>query len=88
MLHAAGFLITQIALKQAHERGHFGSGPAPVIRRERVERQSPNAQLDGGFHDAAHCQRARAVTLDARDSPGRGPTPVAIHDDRDVNHLL
>src|SRR5262249_9175509 len=66
------------------EAAHFVLGTIPVLGRECVDRDDPNAEIGGGSQDLADVLGAGAVAGDSVPAaPGR-PTTVAIHDDRDV----
>ena len=70
--------------QERHQRAHFLGGPQPVLRRERVQRQSVDAELAGGAHDLADRVDAGLVSRDAGESAGGRPAAVSVHDDRDV----
>src|SRR5690606_30186098 len=59
----------------------------PVLRREAVERQVGNAELDGCAHSAPHGLDAIAMADSARQAMLAGPAPIAVHDDGDVLRL-
>src|SRR5207244_10979496 len=71
-------------LDEAHHHGDLVHRPAPVLRRERVERQIVEADLGAGADRRARRLHAFAMTGHARQpAPGRPPA-VAVHDDGDV----
>ena len=43
-----------------------------------------DAKLDAGFDDPAQIFRAGAMTCQARQAARQRPTPIAIHNDRDM----
>src|SRR3954471_4846240 len=66
-----------------HERGYLVRRASPVLRRERVDRQRLDAELDRRLDDRPQRARARAVPLRDLEPLPRRPAPVAVHDDRD-----
>src|SRR5207247_255199 len=71
--------------RQRAERGQqLVQRPAPVLRREGVEREEPEPERVGRAHDAARRLDALAVTGDPRQPAAGRPSPVAVHDDGDV----
>ncbi len=77
-----------LALDRLHEQPHqpldLLGRALPVLDRERVERQVPDAHLDGGLGDDAHADDALVVAEDAVLPALLRPPPVAVHDDGDV----
>src|SRR5207237_9678981 len=69
---------------QPDQVADFGRGPRPVFRAEGKNRQVEDAELVGGANDAAQCLDAAAVAFGARQTAGRSPTSVAVHDDGDL----
>jgi hypothetical protein len=77
-------LLAQVVLQQRHQGGDLGLRPLPVLDRERVEGQHLQAQARGGLHHVPHGVDAGAVPLHPALVAELRPTPVAVHDDRDV----
>ena len=77
-------LLLERAQEQVHQDRDLFRRAAPVLAREREQREVVDAALDAGADDAAHRLDALAVTGDARQQPLLRPAPVAVHDDRDV----
>src|SRR5207237_10869657 len=73
---------------QPDQVADFGRGPRPVFRAEGKNRQVEDAELVGGANDAAQCLDAAAVTFGARQTAGRSPTSVAVHDDGHMQRAI
>src|SRR5689334_11968416 len=83
LVELADFLLERLE-EELHEEGDFVGGAAPVLAREREQRQELHALLVAGLHHLAHRLDALAVAGHARQEPALRPPPVAVHDDRDV----
>src|SRR5207253_2099913 len=64
--------------------GHLLLRPAPVLAREREEREEFDAALAACLDGLAHGFNTLAVAGDARQEALLRPAAVAVHDDRDV----
>ena len=62
------------------------SGPLPVVRGERVEREDVDAERRRRLDDLADAPRALAVAGHARLAARSRPAAVPVHDDGDVHH--
>jgi hypothetical protein len=77
-------LLAEIAPQQSHQRGHLCPRPAPVVARERVKRERPDALPRRRFNDAPDGFDAGFVpALSGQTLSGR-PTSIAVHDDADM----
>jgi len=77
-------LAFQIFAQQTHQEIHLGLRPAPIFERKSVERKTRNVQLRAGFNHHAGSLYARAMAGEPRQMAALRPSPVAIHDRRDV----
>src|SRR5258705_6380198 len=82
--HELGELGVDRALEQVHQHRDLIQRPAPVLRREGVEREEPEPDRVGRAHDAALRLDALAVTGDPRQAAAAPPPSVAVPDDGDV----
>ena len=86
---AVGMQLRDLLLERTREEIHqdrdFIGGPAPVLAREREERQVFDALLDCRTHRGAHRFDALAMSGDAREQPLVRPAAVAVHDDGDMS---
>src|SRR5262245_20398317 len=82
--HEFGKLGVHRALEQVHEHRDLVQRTAPVLGREGVKREEPEAERVGRPHDGARGLDALPVTGDARQAAAGRPAPVAVHDDSDV----
>ena len=84
VVHDLVALFDDVVAQKLHQRRDLLDGALPVLRRERVQRQRPQAHLARGANHLAHGLGALAVTLDARQAVLLSPAAVAVHDDRHV----
>src|SRR6185437_16117340 len=63
---------------------HLRGRARPVVARERVNTERPDAHVRRVFDDALESGDARTMTGHAREALARRPAAVAIHDDGDV----
>src|SRR5438552_14986026 len=84
VLHQLRQLAIDRLLEQPHQHGDLVLGPAPVLRRERIEREEPQAHRVRRANDGARRLDALAVARHPGQAALGGPAPVAIHDDGDV----
>src|SRR5438067_2563511 len=83
-LHQLRQLTVDRLLQQPHQRRDLVLGPAPVLRRERVERQVAQPDGVGRPHDGPGRLHALAMAGHPRQALARRPPAVAVHDDGDV----
>ena len=69
---------------QPHEPFHLFGGPAPVLGREGVEGELPDAQIARLLDHAAHGLHSGPVTGAHRQVAATSPATVAVHDDGHV----
>src|SRR6185437_3127976 len=72
------------AQEELHEERDLLGRTAPVLAREREQREVLDAALDARLHGLAHRLHAALVPGDARQEAALRPAPVAVHDDRHV----
>ena len=77
-------LPAQIEPQQPHEFADLLGGAFPILRREGVEGEIVDAEIDTAAHSLAGRVGAAAMAGDARQAAPCGPAPVAVHDDGDV----
>src|SRR6266508_2609301 len=83
-----GPLAGELAPEQSHQAAHFVGRALPVVRRERIEGQRPDAEPGRGLDDPPHRRRAAPVASQPWQPSGGGPAPVAVHDDGHVKAAL
>src|SRR5262249_36781944 len=88
LLHDLGALADQVFLQECHEEIELRLWPFPVLDAETVERELANPQAAAFLDGGANALNAAAMALDARQTTGAGPAPVAVHDDSDVGRQL
>src|SRR5213075_2166907 len=79
-----GDFLLEGTQEQLHEESHFFLRPAPVLAREREEREVLDAVADARLHDLAHRLDTLAMPADAREEALLRPAAIAVHDDGDV----
>jgi hypothetical protein len=67
-----------------HQPAHFARRALPVVRRERVERERPDAECGRRLDHSPHCAGPVPMASEPWQPSGRGPAAVAVHDDGDV----
>jgi hypothetical protein len=72
---------TKECAQQPEDALHLGLRPMPIIRRERVERETADSDLIRALNDAASRHDPCAMTRRARQSAPLRPPSVAVHDD-------
>src|SRR5262249_15288124 len=68
----------------AHQLRDLRLRPAPVIGGEGEQCEHADVALEGGFNCPANGVSPRTVALPTRQPAFHCPTPVAVHNDRDV----
>src|SRR5665213_2895629 len=90
--HIAFMQLSQIvadeAAQQAHQLADFVGGPRPVFRAEGKDGDELDADFAGRANGSAQRLDPAAMPFHARQSAGRRPTAVAIHDNGDVTRRL
>ena len=82
-------IVADETLQEAHEVRDLFGRPAPVLGREAVEGQVPDAELAGRAHRPPDRLDAAPMALEARQAALGRPAAVAVHDDGDVGrHAL
>ena len=79
-----GEILADEALQQPHQVGDLLDGAGPVLGREAVDREVADPEVGRRLDGRAQGLDATAVAFEARHAAGRGPTPVAVHDDADM----
>src|SRR6266436_2281642 len=74
----------EVVAEKAHQRRHFVLWAVPVLAREGVEAQVRDAEPARGLDDLLHRVLATAMPHDTGQPALGSPTPVSVHDDRDV----
>src|SRR5690606_9496725 len=72
---------------QPHQPRDFTRRPLPVVRREGVQREDPDAEIGCGLDDLLDHPGALPVAEDPWLPSGNGPAAVPVHDHADVNAL-
>ena len=67
-------------LVEPHEVAHLVGRAPPVLRREGVEGEPADADLEGAVDHIEQGDLAGAVPLGAGQAAGVGPTAIAVHD--------
>ena len=74
-------LLVEVFRKEVHEEIDLGPRPLPVLRRECVDRQHLDAEVNARLHDALERLDALRMARRAEEALPFGPAAVAIHDD-------
>ncbi len=76
-----GQFLAQVFAQQAHQKGDFGLGAAPVFQRKSVQGEGGNMQPGAGLNDGARRLHTGAMAGNARQMAALRPAAVAVHDD-------
>ena len=74
----------QVLTKKIHERVDFAPRAVPVLFAERVKGECRNAESPCRAHHIAHRIRTAGMPRRTRLPSRLRPTPVAVHNDRDM----
>ena len=67
-----------------HQPGHLDLRAFPILGRKSKDCKVIHIQIRARLDDPAHNARARMMAEQPRTPPLRGPTPIAIHDNRNM----
>ena len=79
-----GELAVDRLAQDLHQLRHLVGWSRPVLRRERVERERREAEIDGGLDGATDGPGPLPVARFDGQAVAFGPAAVAVHDDRDA----
>src|SRR5687768_4009858 len=82
---AACNLRDEVPTEQPHEERDLSRRASPVVGGERIQGERPDSAGWCGLHDLPHRAGPLDVAGRAHLAARHGPSPVAIHDYRDVN---
>jgi hypothetical protein len=71
-------------LVEAHEVAHLVRRPLPVLRRERVDREPLDTQVERALHRVEQRFFTGGVAVGSLEAPPLRPAPVAVHHTGDV----
>ncbi len=84
LFRQAGDLMPEIMPQQTRQVGDLPRRPPPVLAAEGIQRQPADPLPDRRLDRPPQRLGARLMARHARQAPRRRPSPIAIHDDRDM----